>query len=316
MSKSSAFPSTKEEIEATDFFNEDWYYSMELVPGLYTPGALHRNLGLTRSLLARCDVAGRSCLDIGTMESAVPVLLSRRGAAQIVAVDLFSCEDRIEAVKHYTGAEFEYYPGLTHEHTATFLEERGRGNFDIVVLSGVLYHCYSPMDVLAMARSLLRTGGLLIVETLAALDEEPAMFFNSRGRFSPDPTTFFLPSVGLLEYVLRYFQLAPEDAAYGLRHQAAGRAAGRVAVACRATNEVASTDDPWMRDAGKIVEYMTRFNWRGLDRTGANPPAFEASSARVIDEATGTCDVTRTVMGLPPLELPERAARIALDDLY
>jgi 2-polyprenyl-3-methyl-5-hydroxy-6-metoxy-1,4-benzoquinol methylase len=316
MSNSASFPSSKEEIESTDFFNESWYYSVELVPGLYTQGAHHRNLGLTRSLLARSEVEGRSCLDIGTMESAVPVLLSRRGAAPIVAVDLFNCEDRIAAVKHYTGTEFEYYPGLTHDRTAPFLEERGYANFDIVVLSGVLYHCYGPMDVLAMARSLLRTGGLLIVETLATLDEEPAMFFNSRGRFSPDPTTFFLPSVGLLEYVLRYFQLAPLDAVGSLRFQEGGRTTGRVAVACRATNEVASTDDPWMRDAGKLVEYMTRFNWRGVDRTGVNPPAFEASPSRVIDRSTGTCDVTRTVLDLPPMELPERVARIALEDLY
>ena len=152
------FPNTQRELEQSELFGENWYYSVELLPGVYTPGANHRNIGLTRSLLARTDVANRSCLDIGTMEAAIPVLLSRRKATPVVAVDLFNCNDRIAAVQHYTGTRFEYFPGLTHELTAPFLEERGYANFDIVVLSGVLYHCYGPMHVLAMARSLLRTG--------------------------------------------------------------------------------------------------------------------------------------------------------------
>ena len=39
-----------------------------------------------------------------------------------------------------------------------------------------------------MARSLIRTGGLMIVETFAVVDEQYAMFFNARGFFTPDPT--------------------------------------------------------------------------------------------------------------------------------
>lgn len=133
----------------------------------------------------------------------------------MVAVDLFNCNDRIEAVKHYTGTQFEYFPGLTHEQTAPYLEERDFANFDIVVLSGVLYHCY-----------------------------------------------------------------------------------GR-----------------WMRDAGSIVEYMARFNWRQIDRTGSNPPHYKASESAILDESTGTCIATRTILESPPVDLPERIAKIALDDL-
>ena len=172
------------------------------------------------------------------------------------------------------------------------------------------------MHVLAMARSLLRTGGLLIVETLGTLDADPVMSFNAQGRFSPDPTTFFLPSVGLLEYVLRHFQFAPLDAMSGNHHEMGGRKLGRIAMACRATNEVASGDDPWMRDAGSTVEYMARFNWRQIDRTGSNPPHYKASESRILDESTGTCSATRTILESPPVDLPERIAKIALDDLY
>ena len=79
------FPDDREAIERSSFFNEKWYYSIELIPGLFTQGANHRNLGLTRDLLKRCEVKDRRCLDIGTMEGAVPILLSRRGAGPIVA---------------------------------------------------------------------------------------------------------------------------------------------------------------------------------------------------------------------------------------
>ena len=71
-------------------------------------------------------------------------------------------------------------------------------NFDVVVLSGVLYHCFGPLHTLAMARSLIRTGGLMIVETFAVVDEQYAMYFNARGFFIPDPSTYFSPSIALL----------------------------------------------------------------------------------------------------------------------
>ena len=38
MTAEARFPASAEEIRQAGFFNEDWYYSMELVPGLYTPG--------------------------------------------------------------------------------------------------------------------------------------------------------------------------------------------------------------------------------------------------------------------------------------
>ena len=88
------------------------------------------------------------------MEGAVPILLSRRAAGPIVAVDI-SYRERIAAVKHYTGARFDYHSGLTHGNTVSFLRSQGVVNFDVVVLSGVLYHCFGPLHTLAMARSLI-----------------------------------------------------------------------------------------------------------------------------------------------------------------
>jgi SAM-dependent methyltransferase len=308
-------PEPGEEVDPGAYFDQYWYYSLELTPGRFTPGRKHRNLGLTRSLLARCEVTGRKCLDIGTMEAAVPVLMARRKAEQVVAVDVLPCDHKVEVVKHFTGAEFSYHGGLTHQKTAPFIRRRYGGNFDVVVLSGVLYHCFGPLHVLAMARSLVRTGGLMIVETFTAIDSQVAMFFNAHGRLSPDPSTYFLISVPLLGYLLRYLRLKPLDCVASWPVEVDGRRSARVAVVCRATNELGDPGDDWMEAAAGEVDYLTLVDWESIDSSGANPPAFGPPSSPFVD-ARGSCDVTKTVFESAPAELPESVAMIGLDDLY
>lgn len=308
-------PELAGEIEAGDGFNQYWYYSVELVPGVYTPGQKHLNLGLTRDLLSRCEVENRRCLDIGTMEAAVPVLLSRRKANQVVAVDVMNCEEKVRMVKHYTGTSFNYHGGVNHARTAPLVRQRYGGNFDLVVLSGVLYHCFGPLHVLAMARSLVRTGGLMIVETFTAVDRQLAMFFNGRGTLSLDPSTYFLISVPLLEYLLRYFKLTPIDCVASHPVTIEGRKCARVAITCRATNELGPGSDPWMEEAVGQVDYLTLIDWDSIDLSGENPPAYATPASRFAG-FDGGCDVVRTVFESPPLDLPERVAMIGLEDLY
>lgn len=308
-------PESAEAVEASDQFNQYWYYSVELVPGVYTPGQKHLNLGLTRDQLSRCEVENRRCLDIGTMEAAVPVLLSRRKAKNVVAVDVMNCEQKVRLVKHYTGTRFHYHGGVTHARTAHLVRRRYGGNFDLVVLSGVLYHCLGPLHVLAMARSLLRTGGLMIVETFTAVDRQQAMFFNARGALTPDSSTYFLISVPLLEYLLRYFKLTPIDCVASHPVTIEGRKCARVAITCRATNELGPGADPWMEEAAGEVDYLTLIDWDSIDSSGENPPAYGSASSRFAG-SNGSCDVTRTVFESPPLDLPERVALIGLEDLY
>jgi SAM-dependent methyltransferase len=268
------FPSTSEALTASPLLKQYWYYAVEFLPGVITPGQGHLNFGLTRRLFGKCDVADRSVLDIGTMEAAILILAHRRSAKRMVGVDADNFREKINAVKHYTGAEFEYFPGLTHGQTLPFLKQHNLTNFDVVVLSGLLYHCFGPLHTLAMARSLVRTGGLMIVETWSAHNDELAMFFNSRGRFSKDPSTFFVPTVPLLDYVLRFFKLLPIDWNYGQLAQVASIRTSRVAIACRAINEVAGADD-WMEKATGMCDYRTLIDWDAVDKEGRNPVGYD-----------------------------------------
>lgn len=311
------FPTTAADLLATGLFRQPWYYTFELLPGVFTHGAGHVNLGLTRALLARCDVENRLCLDIGTMEAAVPVLLSRRGAAKVVGVDVARFENKIAAVKHYTGADFIYYSGLLHGHTVEFLKSQRHVNFDLVVLSGVLYHCFGPLHTLAMARSLVRTGGLMLIETYAAIDEKYAMFFNAHGMFASDPSTYLLPSVPLLDYLFRYFKLQPIDCAYWGRVQIGEHQCARVATMCRAVDEVvAEPADAWIHDASGIVDYLTLCDWSLIENREHDPVGYdvERRTARMRPDFEA-CDLLATVLSEPPMDLTAEHAIIRLDDL-
>src|SRR3954469_15020041 len=63
-----------------------WYHTMELAPGVVTPGWFD-----LRGILDRMpwpDVTGRRCLDVGTYDGQLAFELERRGAAEVVAIDL------------------------------------------------------------------------------------------------------------------------------------------------------------------------------------------------------------------------------------
>jgi 2-polyprenyl-3-methyl-5-hydroxy-6-metoxy-1,4-benzoquinol methylase len=149
---------------------EDWYYSIELAPGVVTPGRDWPNLALTRLALGAADVRERRCLDIGTQEGVVPTLLARRGAGRVVAQDSRDRSPRIDLVRSALGVDFDYLGGVRLDALRTATRALGAYPFEVVVFGGVLYHLHDPIAGLARARGLLANGGLMIVETITAID--------------------------------------------------------------------------------------------------------------------------------------------------
>ena len=101
-------------------------------------------------MLRRVELEGMSCLDMGTMEGLIPVLMSRGDADHIVAVDIIDhCVAKMDLLKTCYGVDFQYKSvGLMYR-----LQEKLRGgSFDLINCSGLLYHVYSPMLVLAGVR--------------------------------------------------------------------------------------------------------------------------------------------------------------------
>src|SRR5437762_2674903 len=88
---------------------QPWYSTVELAPGVFTAGANHLNVGITRRLLHRCRIAGSRCLDIGAMEGVLATRMARMGG-KVVAVDGVDATAKINAVKSVYGVEFPYMP--------------------------------------------------------------------------------------------------------------------------------------------------------------------------------------------------------------
>lgn len=268
----SGFPATPEEFRADPVAQMPWYYSVELLPGLVTRGAYPDDVPmLPRKMARRADVRGKHCLDIGSMDGLLPAMLARRGAARVVASDAVShCHDRLAAVKHYYGVDFEFAEvGLLYDLHAKLAGQ----SFDFINLSGVLYHVYSPLMVLASVRTLLRRNGLMTVSTNIVYDPGHRMEFNSHGRLQTEANTFWYLSVPLFDYLLRMLKLAPVDCLH-LDHadvdmpvHVEGMRTGYLSVLCRASDDVVAADGDTYLAAVRdhSWEHQTLTPWQIVD---------------------------------------------------
>jgi SAM-dependent methyltransferase len=256
-----------------------WYYSMEMEPGNLTSGQTFPNLALTRTLLRRVDLNGKNCLDIGTMEGLVPILMRRRGAGNVTAYDRPSAlASRIASVKNRFGVDFDFVSGFP---LAELPANVGHRAFDVIVMSGVLYHLFSPLAGLAIARGLLRNGGLMIVESAAVIADEPAMYWNSALRFVGE--SYFLPSMACLDYFARFLRMEIVDCAYFDWWTLDGLRTARIAFTCRASMDApGDPDDQFIKGTFHTeVDLAEHLDWKRCLST-LPPVGYEAPSWRTL----------------------------------
>ncbi len=249
-------PRSPESARESGLYNQWWYYSFELAPGVATQSSFPPDFPLLpRMLLRNCDLAGCDCLDIGSVEGLIPILMCRQGAREVIATNphLYNYE-KMQAVRKLYGVNFKFRQiGSLYDLNRKLGHKRG---FDLINLSGVLYHVYSPMHVLAGLRPLLKKNGLMIVSTNVVKRADFSMEFNDRGKLQREATTYWYPSIPLFDYLLRYFKLLPIDCLYhAYERDDAVRFTGDVesgylSVMCRATDDPAfDRDDTWARES-------------------------------------------------------------------
>lgn len=150
--------------------NPLWYHTIDLAPGVTTPGWFD-----TRSVVDRVglpDVAGKRCLDVGTYDGFFAFELERRGAREVVATDIASHEDwdwpvraRARGVEYLRSVAGEKGRGFEiaaraldsaverHFVSVYDLSPERLGTFDVVVCGAVLLHLRDPFRGLAALRS-------------------------------------------------------------------------------------------------------------------------------------------------------------------
>lgn len=148
-----------------------WYHTMELGPGVTTPGWF--DLRPIVDHLCWPDVRGLRCLDVGTADGFLAFELERRGAREVVATDLSDHErwdwpatvrERglgylraaagpqkgagLRIARELLGSRVEALEVSAYE-----LSPEAVGRFDVVVCGSLLLHLREPLRALAAIRS-------------------------------------------------------------------------------------------------------------------------------------------------------------------
>jgi tRNA (mo5U34)-methyltransferase len=161
---------------------EEWYHTMELAPGVVTPGffdtrAVVETVGFPASL------EGKRCLDVGTFNGFWAFEMERRGSTEVVAMDVpdphdwdwpaNSTEETLRTfakrkagdegfrIAHRAfGSSVEWLPLSVYD-----LDPDRHGRFDFVYLGSLLMHLRDPVGALMRVRAVCR-GALLVVDNI------------------------------------------------------------------------------------------------------------------------------------------------------
>ena len=162
-----------------------WYHTIDLPGGVVTPG--HYDLRPTlKKLPFPASLEGMRCLDIGTRDGFWAFEMEKRGAAEVVAIDLFdfSMQDfkgadpgaQVVAARRGLGEAAAPAFEIARSALGSKVERRdfsvydltpeATGKFDFVFLGSLLLHLRDPVGALMATRSVTK-GVLLLNEVIS-----------------------------------------------------------------------------------------------------------------------------------------------------
>lgn len=178
----------------------EWYHSIELTPGIVTPGrAPLRNWEKELRNLRLPDLRGKSVLDIGAYDGFFSFAAERLGAARVVALDHYvwstdmvgymrdwrEARDKGHTIsaphqsRHWQPDELpgrrpfdaarKLLGSKVEPVVADFMEMdfKELGSFDVVLFLGVLYHLKDPFAAIRQLANATCADGLAVIETEA-----------------------------------------------------------------------------------------------------------------------------------------------------
>lgn len=180
-----------------------WYHTLDVAPGVTTKGWF--DLRPIVDQMPWPDVRGKRCLDIGTFDGYLAFELERRGASEVVAVDV---EDHLlwDWPPDYRSADLARDPGFSgppkgagFRLAAELMESKvdwrpisiyeldpaELGTFDVVVCGSLMLHLRDPLRALEAVRS-VTSGVLLSSEQIelwmtVAARQRPLLTLNGSG---------------------------------------------------------------------------------------------------------------------------------------
>lgn len=166
---------TQEDLVRRISGNHDWYHTLELAPGVLTPGWVDTR-SVIRSVPMPSSLAGLRCLDVGTWDGFWAFEMERRGAAEVHAVDVpdpyrWDWPARARLRGSYDGgrANLEMikrngngFPIARealgsaverHEMAVYGISPESLGTFDFVFVGSLLLHLRDPVGALEAIRT-------------------------------------------------------------------------------------------------------------------------------------------------------------------
>lgn len=196
-----------------------WFHSFAFPDGERVDGIKPlESLEKEADLIFPSPLDGKRVLDIGAWDGFFSFQAERRGAAEVLATDHFC----------WSGQGWGDKRGFDHAHVRFGSQVRSLdldvadhrvadlGQFDMVLLLGVLYHVTDPYRTLEAAAAMSRDH--LVIETVTALRHEPvpAMRLFTELELDRDSTNYWAPNIlALREMCMRFgysrFQVLPDS---------------------------------------------------------------------------------------------------------
>jgi tRNA (mo5U34)-methyltransferase len=181
----------------------EWYHTIDLGDGIVTPG-WHDARPIVGKIPWPASLAGKRCLDVGTFDGFWAFEMERRGAAEVVAIDLLdpaqwdwpvdSAPETIAAIGRRKGrgegfeiARRALRSSVQRQELSVYdLDPAAIGRFDLVYLGSLLIHLRDPVRALERLREVC-SGTMIVVDGIdlplsVALPRTPAARLDGKGR--------------------------------------------------------------------------------------------------------------------------------------
>lgn len=198
MNRAAGMQELRRRVEALE-----WYHTLELAPGVETAGWFDLRQ-IAHTFPFPDSLEGMRCLDVGTFDGFWAFEMERRGAKEVLAIDINdplrwdwptgSSEEAMAAIGHRKarGVGFELAHGALEsaverrELSIYDLDPAEVGEFDLIYLGSLLIHLRDPVKGLTSVRSVC-AGSLILCDaidplTSAIFRRRPVATLDGRGR--------------------------------------------------------------------------------------------------------------------------------------
>jgi tRNA (mo5U34)-methyltransferase len=182
-----------------------WFHSIDLGSRVTRGVKGNSLLRAEADTMFSIPVAGKTVLDIGAWDGFFSFEAERRGAARVLATDWFCWEGPGIGTKDgFNFARSEIKSRVEDKSIdPTDITPEAVGTFDVVILSGVIYHVRDPISVIERAAKV--TSGHIVIETaLGALHtHEPTMSLLHVDPKNKDLTNWWAPNPACVMQMLK-----------------------------------------------------------------------------------------------------------------